>query len=69
MKIIVDEVVLLFLKENKINIKKEFDPLIDYFKEEQKSYLESILDLVIDYDVLEQIQNKNDYINNLIKNE
>lgn len=54
---------------NKAQIEKDYSSLIHYFKKEQKDYLLETIDLIVDYDILEKIQNKDDYVNKLIENE
>lgn len=54
---------------NDAQLNNNFEPLIKYFMDEQKNYLHHALDLVIDYDVLEKIPNKDQYISDVISKE
>lgn len=54
---------------NDAQINDNFGPLIDYFKEEQKNYLTHTLDFVVDYDILQLIPDKNEYINKIINDQ
>jgi hypothetical protein len=42
------------------------DDLINFFKEEQENYLNDVLDLVVDYDILRSIKNRDKFINYLV---
>ena len=44
----------------------KFDDLINFFKEEQENYLNDVLDLVVDYDILKSAKNRNKIINYLV---
>lgn len=61
---------LIYMKHlNDAQHNNNFEPLINFFMDEQKNYLHHTLDLLIDYDILEKIPNIDQYINGVVNKE
>lgn len=51
---------------NNAQTKHEYDGLVNFFKEEQKSYLIDTVDLIIDYDQISKFPSKEQFVDYLI---